>query len=148
MNKELTLEKSYLILVEFLMMSKRRVAEIGAKYNLSSMQAITLLSLEEPRPMGDFRHIFNCDASNVTGIIDGLEQKQLVKRYEIDSDRRVKLVQLLTNGKRLRSTLLHELTTDGQYVLADLSDSEAATFIELIKKITVRSKLTTLSTKG
>jgi len=46
MSEELTLEKSYLILVEFLMMSKRRVTEIGAKHNLSSMQAITLLSLE------------------------------------------------------------------------------------------------------
>jgi DNA-binding MarR family transcriptional regulator len=147
MLEELSLEQSYLILVEFLMMSKKRVTEIGAKHHLSSMQTITLLLLEDPRPMGDFRHIFNCDASNVTGIIDGLEQKQLVKRYEISSDRRVKMIQLLSRGKHLRSTLLHELTTDGQYVLASLSPSESASFIELVQKITARSKLTTAGSR-
>src|ERR1017187_4021368 len=103
---QLSLEQSYLELIEFLMMSKKRVIEIGVTFHLSTMQSITLLLLKEPRPMGDFRHLFNCDASNVTGIIDGLEQKQLVRRYEVHSDRRIKMVKLLAHGKRVRTTLL------------------------------------------
>jgi DNA-binding MarR family transcriptional regulator len=141
MTQQLSLEQSYLALVEFLMLSKQRLIEIGAKYNLSSMQTITLLLLEEPRAMGTFRHIFNCDASNITGIIDGLEQKKLVRRFEVNSDRRVKMVQLLTRGKHVRSTLLHQLTSDDQYVLANLSSSEAANFIDLVQKITDTTKL-------
>lgn len=141
MPRKLSLEQSYLALVEFLMLSKQRLIEIGAKYHLSSMQTITLLLLEEPRPMGTLRHVFNCDASNVTGIIDGLEQKQLVKRYEINSDRRIKMVKLLARGKRLRSTLLTHLTSNDQYILASLSSSEAASFIDLVQKITDTTKL-------
>jgi DNA-binding MarR family transcriptional regulator len=141
MAQQLSLEQSYLALVEFLMLSKQRLLEIGAKYNLSSMQTITLLLLEEPRAMGTFRHIFNCDASNITGIIDGLEQKKLVRRFEVNSDRRVKMVKLLTRGKHIRSTLLHQLTSDDQYVLASLSPSEAASFITLVQKITDTTKI-------
>lgn len=141
MSQQLSLEQSYLALLEFLMLSKQRLLEIGAKYHLSSMQAITLLLLEEPRPMGTFRHIFNCDASNVTGIIDGLEQKQLVKRFDINSDRRVKMVKLLARGKRIRTTLLHQLTSDDQYLLANLTEAEAANFIDLVQKITNTTKL-------
>jgi DNA-binding MarR family transcriptional regulator len=141
MSKQLSLEQSYLALVEFLMLSKQRLLEIGTKYNLSGMQAITLLLLEEPRPMGTFRHIFNCDASNITGIIDGLEQKDLAKRFEINSDRRVKMVKLLAHGRKVRAALLHQLTSDDQYVLANLTASEAANFIDLVQKITDTSKL-------
>jgi DNA-binding MarR family transcriptional regulator len=141
MNKQLSLEQSYLALLEFLMLSKQRILEIGVKYHLSSMQTITILLLEEPRPMGNFRRIFNCDASNITGIIDGLEQKQLVKRFEINSDRRVKMVKLLAHGKRIRATLLSQLTSDEQYILANLTAAEAQNFIDLVQKITNTSKL-------
>jgi DNA-binding MarR family transcriptional regulator len=141
MAQQLSLEQSYLALVEFLMLSKQRLLEIGTKYHLSGMQAITLLLLEESRPMGTFRHIFNCDASNITGIIDGLEQKQLVKRFEINSDRRVKMVKLLTRGKRIRTALLQQLTSDDQYLLANLTPAEAANFIDLVQKITTTTKL-------
>lgn len=138
---QLSLEQSYLALVEFLMMSKQRVIEIGARYHLSSMQSITLLLLEDPRPMGDFRHLFNCDASNVTGIIDGLEQKQLVRRYEVNSDRRIKMVKLLAHGKRVRTSLLRKLTSADQYILANLTSIEAASFIKLVQKINQTTKL-------
>lgn len=141
MSQQLSLEQSYLALVEFLMLSKQRLIEIGTKYHLSGMQTITLLLLEEPRPMGTFRHIFNCDASNVTGIIDGLEQKQLVRRFESSTDRRIKMIQLLAHGKRVRATILHQLTSDDQYILANLTPDEAASFIDLVHKITDTTKL-------
>lgn len=147
MRQQLSLEQSYLALVEFLMLSKQRVIEIGTTHHLSSMQTITLLLLHEPRPMGSFRHIFNCDASNVTGIIDGLEQKKLVKRFEVDSDRRTKMVKLLARGKQVRAALLRSLTSDDQYILAKLSPHEATNFINLVQKITSPPKLTKVESK-
>lgn len=147
MSKQISLEQSYLTLVEFLMLSKKRLIEIGSTYHLSSMQTITLLLLEEPRPMGTFRHIFNCDASNVTGIIDGLEQKQLVKRFEVNSDRRTKMIKLLARGKHVRAALLAQLTSDKQYLLACLTPSEAKSFIDLVQKITDTTKLNTIKSE-
>jgi DNA-binding MarR family transcriptional regulator len=144
MKQSQSLEQSYLTFVEFLMLSKKRLIEIGAKYHLSGMQTITLLLLENPRPMGNFRHIFNCDASNVTGIIDGLEQKQLVTRFDVNSDRRIKMVKLLVRGKKVRAALLSKLTGDGQYILANLSPAEAESFIMLVQKITDAAKLVEL----
>ncbi len=140
MNTQLTLEQSYLALIEFLMLSKQRIIEIGTNNHLSSMQTITLLLLKNPRPMGTLRRIFNCDASNITGIVDGLEQKNLATRFDINSDRRVKMIRLLPNGKKLRNILVHELTNDHHYLLGCLSEYETKNFIELIQKITAATK--------
>jgi DNA-binding MarR family transcriptional regulator len=43
-----------------------------------------------------------CDNSNVTGIIDRLEERGLVERRNAPHDRRVKLVALTPEGKRLK----------------------------------------------
>ena len=136
MDRESSLEQSYLTLVEFLLLAKQRLLELGAEHGMSGMQVTTLLLSETPRPMNSFKHLFNCDASNVTGIVDGLQQKKLVARYENPHDRRVKMVELLAEGKRLRATLLRQLTTSDEYLLAKLTPSEATTFIELVQKIT------------
>ena len=141
MSESLSLEQSYLVFIEFLLLSKKRIFEIGTKYHLTGMQTTTLLLLEKPRPIGSFRHIFNCDASNVTGIIDGLEQKGLVKRYVVNSDRRIKMVKLLSKGIKVRATMLTLLTSDDQYILSSLTDEEAENFITFVRKIT-QSKVT------
>lgn len=142
MPESLTLEQSYLAFIEFLLLSKKRLHEIGAEHHLTAMQTTTLLMLENARPIGSFRHIYNCDASNVTGIIDGLEQKKLVKRYEVNSDRRIKMVRLLAHGIGVRKALLHKLTSDDKYILSKLSNTEAKNFIELVQKITGASNIT------
>jgi len=136
MNQQTTLEQSYLALVEFLLLAKQRLFELAAQHGMSGMQIITLLLIESPRPMSNFKHIFNCDPSNVTGIIDGLQQKKLVTRYADPTDHRVKMVRLLYKGKRLRTALLHELTTSDEYLLANLTIAEASSFITLVQKIT------------
>lgn len=142
MPEPLTLEQSYLAFIEFLLLSKKRLHEIGTEHHLTAMQTTTLLMLENPRPIGSLRHIYNCDASNVTGIIDGLEQKKLVKRYEVNSDRRIKMVRLLTHGISVRKALLNKLTSDDNYILSKLSNAEAKNFIELVLKITGASTIT------
>src|SRR4051794_19861946 len=112
MTQEAALEQSYLVLIKFLLLSKKRVIDLGAEYGLTGMQALMLFQLDQPRPMNIFSKIFNCDASNVTGLVDGLEQKKLASRYEAPDDRRVKMVKLETKGKRLRTALLRRLTTN------------------------------------
>src|SRR5256885_761413 len=100
------LEQSYVILVKFLMLSKRRLIELGAEHDLTGMQAMMVFLLNEPRPMYSFKTIFNCDASNVTGLVDGLEQKQLASRYEDKRDRRIKMVKLDAKGRKIRAGMV------------------------------------------
>lgn len=136
MDKKSTLETYYLTLIEFLLLSKRSVIDIGAQYKLTPMQSMTLLLLGEPQPMHNFTTLFNCDASNVTGIVDGLERKQLVSRYEDLNDRRIKMVKLESAGARIRTHFINKLTGQKSYIFSKLTSSEAATFINILTKIT------------
>jgi DNA-binding MarR family transcriptional regulator len=133
-NKEL--EQSYMVLVEFLMLAKRRIIETAGEYGLTGMQAMTIFLLDRPRPMNSFGKIYNCDPSNVTGIVDGLEEKGLVKRFENPKDRRIKMVEACAEGIAIRTALLQELTGPDSYMLRNLSPAEIGQFIGLVGKIT------------
>jgi DNA-binding MarR family transcriptional regulator len=118
------------------MLSKRQIIEAADEFGLTGMQAMTLFLLDRPRPMNSFGKIFNCDPSNVTGIIDGLEAKHLVKRFEHPKDRRIKMVELCDDGLPIRTTLLRELTGPESPILQNLTTDEVAAFISLVGKIT------------
>lgn len=135
MTKQASLEQSYLVLVHFLMMSKHRIIELGREYGLTAMQAMTLFLLERHRAMHELKAVFNCDASNITGLVDGLEAKGLATRYEDPHDRRIKLVQLSAKGSKMRTALLTR-AVDESRLLANLSDSEKTELIRLLAKIT------------
>jgi DNA-binding MarR family transcriptional regulator len=129
-------EDSYLALVELLLTAKQRMFELGDLYDMNGLQTMSLLLLKEPQPMGAFKTFFHCDPSNVTAIMDVLEERKLVARYVSPTDRRIKMVKLLPKGERLRTELLLRLTDDEGFLLANLSPAETATFIELVHKIT------------
>jgi DNA-binding MarR family transcriptional regulator len=136
MTPQNSLEESYLVLVRFLMLSKRRVFELGDEYGLTGMQAMMLFLLDKPRPMHSFKQVFNCDASNITGLVDGLEQKKLASRYESKEDRRIKMVKLDSKGKRVRAALVRQSTAANSPLLSKLNPSELKAFIQLLRKIT------------
>lgn len=134
-SHETSLEKSYLILFHFLMMSKHRVIELGKEYDLTAMQVMTLFLLEKNRAMHELKTVFNCDASNITGLVDGLEAKGLATRDEDPNDRRIKLVHLSKKGEEMRTSLLSRAIRESQ-LLSNLSDEEQRQFIDLLVKIT------------
>ncbi|MDB9823155.1 MarR family transcriptional regulator [Deltaproteobacteria bacterium] len=77
--------------------------ELNKIYNVSSAQLNCLLALHENGPLSPSqiaRHIL-VNSSTVTGIIDRLEQKGLVRRLRISQDRRVITIELTKNGKVL-----------------------------------------------
>lgn len=136
MPQETSLEQSYLVLVKFLMLSKRRIFELGSEHDITGMQAMTVFLLDSPRPIGSLRKIYNCDASNITGIIDGLEQKGLVTRYEDPADRRLKMVELTPEGLNIRIAIIKQMMSHNSPLLSRLSADELVTFIALLQKIT------------
>ena len=70
-----------------------------------------LLDLEpdDPRPMRALAETFACDASNVTWMVDQLEERGLVERRTFRSDRRVKTVALTALGEKTKAELLRRI---------------------------------------
>ena len=134
--QNISTEEAFIIFIKFLMFSKHRVIELGSNYGLTAMQTLTLFLLDRPCPMHSLRKAFNCDASNITGLIDGLEQKELASRYESPEDRRIKMVRLEQRGREIRRSLLHLLGKQDSPILTKLSPKEYDTFIGLLQKVT------------
>ncbi|MFD7018952.1 MarR family winged helix-turn-helix transcriptional regulator [Streptomyces sp. NPDC059161] len=78
----------------------------AAEEGLTSSQAKTLTVLRRgPASMRSLATTLHCDASNVTGIIDRLEARTLVRREPSPTDRRVKNVVLTEDGIRTVETV-------------------------------------------
>jgi DNA-binding MarR family transcriptional regulator len=61
---------------------------------------------------------WRCDASNVTWLVDRLEERGLVAREQLPSDRRVKTVVLTNSGAALRGLVDDELAAPPDPMLA------------------------------
>ena len=74
----------------------------AARENLTASQGKTLSVLRRgPAAMRVLAGTLSCDASNMTGIIDRLEKRELVRREPSPGDRRVKNVVLTAEGERV-----------------------------------------------
>jgi DNA-binding MarR family transcriptional regulator len=83
--------------------NKQRIFGIAQEFDLSPQQTIALRMLGAgPRNMSELAGSLFCDNSNVTGIVDRLEERGLVRREAAEGDRRVKLIVLTDEGERMR----------------------------------------------
>jgi len=99
------------LLFRLFISQRGRVPEVAAKYDLSPMQAHVLRLIEPaaPLPMRTLARKLGCDASNVTGIVDRLEERGLLVRAVSAVDRRVKMLVLTDAGMRLRQRIMADL---------------------------------------
>jgi DNA-binding MarR family transcriptional regulator len=79
---------------------------VGREHDLRPAAFGALRMLDQPRAMGEIATYLHCDNSNVTGIVDGLEERGLVERQPAPHDRRVKLIALTAEGRSLRTRLM------------------------------------------
>ena len=85
-------------------------------------------------PMGQLAEILACDASNVTGLVDRLESRGLVRRQPSAEDRRSKVLELTPAGVRLRSIVLEHMTTPPE-ILHRLSADEQRALVKMLKRL-------------
>lgn len=107
---------------------------VASGFGLTRPQARALLRLGEPAPMRALADHLACDASNVTGIADGLERHGLIRREAAEGDRRVKLLVLTPTGERLRGQLENAIL-DASPVMTGLSVSERQELRSLLAKV-------------
>src|SRR5436190_12165157 len=103
--------RAWQLLMKFFFAQKAHLPASGADFDLSPIQCHVLHLIEpgRPVPMGRLAETLSCDASNVTGLVDRLESRGLVRRQPSPQDRRVKALELTPAGARLRSKVLERL---------------------------------------
>lgn len=104
------------------------------EFDLHPPQILVLRSLDEPKPMREVAEQLACKSSNLTGITDRLEDRNLVRRTSDPSDRRVNLLVLTDQGKQLRTEVMSRLENPLD-LMVGLSDEELAELTRLLGKI-------------
>src|SRR5437773_5109803 len=124
------------LLVRLFFAQRANLPPLAAELRLSPTQChvLRLIEPERPIPMGQLAETLACDASNVTGLVDRLESRGLVRRRPSADDRRVKSLELTPAGVRLRSTVLERITKPPDS-LARLSADEQRELVKILKRL-------------
>ncbi|WP_328941805.1 MarR family transcriptional regulator [Streptomyces sp. NBC_00250] len=112
----------------------RDFAAAAAHHGLTSTQAKVLAQLDGPLPMRALATLLVCDASNVTGIIDRLEARSLVRREPDPADRRVKNVVATDEGREIIRRVREEMQATGG-ALDTLDEDESTTLYALLARL-------------
>ena len=103
--------------------SKRMVKRFGVT-GPQSLVIKSLHTLLEPQSSTALSRHLNMTPSNMTGIVDRLEEKGLVRRTQKMGDRRTHLIELTDKGLEFSQTLPDPMEEKLMSGLADLSPTE------------------------
>ncbi len=125
--------------MKFFFTRRADLPTVASKFELSPAQChvLHLIEPDRPIPMGRLAEALACDASNVTGLVDRLESRGLVRRQPSAEDRRSKVLELTPAGVRLRSIVLEHMTTPPE-TLHRLSADEQRALVKMLRRLLER----------
>ncbi len=128
--------EAWQLLVKFFFTERADLPTLASEFELSPAQCHVLHLIEPDRliPMGRLAEALACDASNVTGLVDRLESRGLVRRQPSPEDRRVKALELTPAGVRLRSKVLERMAKPPDS-LGRLSADEQRALVKILKRL-------------
>jgi DNA-binding MarR family transcriptional regulator len=109
-NDELA-ERAWHLMTQLFAERKSHFPEIAARFGLNpgAMHALLSIDPDAPQSMSALAGAWRCDASNVTWLVDRLEEHGLAERRPHPGDRRVRTVALTRKGHRLRGQIETEI---------------------------------------
>jgi DNA-binding MarR family transcriptional regulator len=114
--------------------NKQRLFAVGQEFELAPQQMIALRMLGAgPRKMSELAQSLCCDNSNVTGIVDRLEERGLVRREAAEGDRRVRLLVLTDEGERMRVEITKRMA-EPPAPIAALSEADQRALRDILKR--------------
>ena len=128
--------EAWKLLIRLFFTQRADLPTVAAEFDLSPAQCHLLHLIEpaQPIPMGRIAEALACDASNVTGLVDRLESRGLVRRQPSAEDRRVKVLELTPAGARLRATVLERMTEPPES-LDRLSTDEQRALVKILQRL-------------
>lgn len=141
MDSSVTLEAAELLL-EVMGEARRRQPPVTDP-TFTFAQAAVLCNVDQtPQPMSALAKLLNCDNSTITGHVDKLEARGMVRRVTSTQDRRVKLVSLTDKGRVCRAKGREILLAEGQRWISLLDESDQRALVELLRRGRERLKST------
>ena len=128
--------EAWKLLIRLFFAQRSDLPAVAAEFDLSPAQChlLHLIEPDQPIPMGRIAEALACDASNVTGLVDRLESRGLVRRRPSAEDRRVKALELTPAGARLRATVLERMTEPPES-LDRLSSGEQRALVKILQRL-------------
>jgi DNA-binding MarR family transcriptional regulator len=120
-------------LIGVVQIMKRHVSAVAAEFDLSLSQLDALKNLGEPCSQRELAQSLHFDASNVTDIVDRLEERGLVSRTIDPSDRRVRRLVVTAEGEALRRKLFERALDEAP--IQSLTSAELLQLRDLLAKI-------------
>jgi DNA-binding MarR family transcriptional regulator len=111
-----------------------RFIEIAHKLGVTPPLLGALRFLEQPQTMGRMAELLHCDPSNVTGIVDALEDRNLAERKPSEVDRRIKVVELTGPGEKLRARAIEEMYKPPAWI-EDLSVTDQRALRDILRRV-------------
>jgi MarR family transcriptional regulator, organic hydroperoxide resistance regulator len=132
--------EAWALMFELMHLSKQRFMAIASEFDLSPPQVMALRQLDpdEPKPMSELAIALRCDNSNVTGIVDRLEDRGLVERRPAAHDRRVKMLSITERGVQVRAGLSARLAEPPE-PLANLSIEDQRALRDIMRRALCRA---------
>ena len=100
------------LLFQHFQAEKRNWSAACGEFGLTLPQAhlLRLLTAGQSVKMNGLADALDCDASNITGLVDKLEIRGFIQRQPDPDDRRVKMIALTQAGNKFRAKLLDRLS--------------------------------------
>jgi DNA-binding MarR family transcriptional regulator len=89
---------------------------------LTAPQAQLLCAALRPATVGKLAETLRCDRSNVTRLVDRAAEHGLVRRRASDDDRRVTMIELTSEGRRLAEGFVERLESETHALRAEWTD--------------------------
>ena len=128
--------EAWRLMTSVMMARKEQFPQIAASFKLNpgALHALLTLDPDVPKSMSTLAGGWGCDASNVTWLVDRLEEQGLVERRTHPTDRRVRTVALTPKGVKVRQqvdAMIHEAPA----AIAALGDSDLETLCRVLRKV-------------
>ena len=132
------------LLGELIMGHRARVLAMASEFELAPAQLMALKALRpgHPCPMRELASTLRCDNSNVTGIVDRLEDRGLVRRRPGTHDRRKKMLEVTEEGARLRERIAERMSEPPE-ALARLGEDDATALRDILARALTDDQETT-----
>ncbi len=102
----------------------------------AAARALSELDPDRPSPARDLAVQLDCEPSNVTGLVDRLEEAGLVERRVDPEDRRIKTLVVTGAGRQMQARL-HRVLADCGAILGKLDEAELLVLRDALAKVTI-----------
>ena len=105
------------------------------KVSMWGYSVLTALDDTPVRTQAALAEAIGADKSRIIGTLDELQQAGLIERTPDPADRRVRLLAITAQGRRVRRTVRKEIQAQEEQVLTTLAPADRKTFVRILQEL-------------